>query len=164
VRRQGPFTGWLYADLLLALFVVFLAATTGAAVVSGHPRNQVSPSPSPSPTPSPTPTCTTSVALKKYELKGVGPGAGNLPSDDELRNQFTRFSGQAAGLVLTFTHAKSATDGDVLSHQLNDRLRRLFPALFTSLTIMEDFSYTDPDASHTGSVDFDVYLLQKCPA
>jgi hypothetical protein len=160
VKRQAALTGWLYADLLLALFVVFLAATTGAPVVTGQAGAR--PSPSPSPTPTPTPVCTRSVALQKHELfTTAGAGTDGVPSDDQLRSQFAQFNGQVAGLVLTFTHAPTAGDGQNLSSRVNDRLRRLYPTLLPSLTIMENYATTDSDVSRRGAMSFDVYLLSQ---
>ena len=155
MRNQTAFGGWLYADLLLVLFVVFLAAA------GGNRPPQVRPTPVPSVTPSPTPTCATSVVLKKHELSlPVGPEADGLPGDANLQGAFQQFNGQVAGIVLTFVHAPTPDDGQSLSARVNDHLRRLFPTMFpTGVTIMENFFSQDAVLAHRGSVDFHVYLL-----
>jgi hypothetical protein len=104
-------TGWLFADLLLALALAFLLATTFAApppkpaavTKPPHPTASVSPTPKPSPTPTPTGQpepaldfkyVTVPLYINPYDIS-ASTIQGTIMNDPQLK-------GRRAGLVMLF--------------------------------------------------------------
>lgn len=177
MRRQHPFRdtialgGWLFADLMLGLAMLFFAANTqgmpstptatptASAILT--PTNTAtvvaSPTATRSPTPTPTVTCQPMVILKKHELRtSAGPG-GSDPPAQQLKATFQEFAGQRAGLLLTFGHAATPRGGEELAARVNAVLRAELPRMFGSGTIMESFHYLE--GASTGAVDFHAYFF-----
>jgi len=172
--------GWLFADLMLALAMLFFAANTigtppaatptatptatATAVLTTVPTRTATPTATPTPmatatsTPTPTPApCQPQVVLKKHELHvAAGPG-GAGPTAEQLSALFQPFAGSRAGLLLAFGHSVSPATGEALAARVNATLRATLPAMFLADTIMEPFHYLD--ASTTGEVDFHAYFF-----
>ncbi len=68
-----------------------------------------------------------------------------------------------SGLLLTFGLGPDHQDGVALAKKTNERLRELFPRLFTSETVMKDYWVTVKWGSGeaTGDVRFELYLIEK---
>jgi hypothetical protein len=173
--RDGlALSGWLFADLLLGLLMLFFAANTVGG--SPAPTPTATPSPAPMHTVAPTPTtlprpatprpvaasatpapCQPTLVLAQHKLH-VAPAPGDAePSSDQLVAAFRPFAGRHAGLLLTFGHAPAAAAGNDLATRVNTLLRAKLPALFSADTVMEAFH--DLDSATPGAVDFQVYLL-----
>lgn len=181
-RDTFGLAGWLFADLMLALAVLFFASNTFgetppatpaatptavlAATPLATPMATLAPKPTPTATPTPTPTppptaaptalstpCETTVVLKKHELSVTDP------TPDKLQATFAPFQGQVAGLVLAYGHApvQNFSAGETLANRTNDMLRAALPDMFRSTTLMEAYHFIDPSGAPT--VDFSVYFL-----
>lgn len=114
--------GWLWADLLLGLFVVFLAANS-----VGLPPEQVAPSPTPAVAAvDPQPIEITVKVDGPLLLGGAGEAVRTEQSRiaDEVRRALTA-AGETrrVALVLAFASHESPADGDRLAKLATDRLR-----------------------------------------
>jgi hypothetical protein len=171
LRRDATLlSGWLFADLLLALAVVFLATTPGT-----QPPEPATPTPTvapliqaatavPSPLPTPTPVCRRSASLAKIERttrNSLSGGQPSIPTEEQLRETFADLSNDVAGLVLTYVRAPNPGQGQLLARQVAERLRRASPRLFPADAIYEPFDFVDANASAYGGVLFQVYLLSE---
>jgi hypothetical protein len=175
-RDSVALSGWLFADLMLALAMLFFAAGTGGAPPAPSPATtptgiaassgsaaaleragSAGPSPLPTPTPAARP-CQPTVVLDKHELH-VAPGPGGRgPTIEQLKAAFRPFAGLRAGLLLSFGHAPAPAAGEELAARVNALLRAKAPAMFGADTIMEPFHYLDKAA---GAVDFQVYFFAR---
>ena len=111
--------GWLFADLLLVLFITTLASLPAPAVV---PVKTPSPSPSPSPTPTPQPTALVLERNPHTIDVDVPPSDVNDPASrdaaiakllSELRQKLAAqgLRGQRAGFVLVFAYGTADSGG-----------------------------------------------------
>src|SRR5947209_782920 len=123
MRDTVLLSGWLFADLLLALVVIFLAANTVG--VKPQPIPTPTPTPTPTatatPTPTPTPTAITPTPLPRLELSknrvivsidangllNNTPGAIN-DLKQKIRAQ-ALLRGRTAGLVIAYGGASDVT-------------------------------------------------------
>ncbi|MEV6493185.1 hypothetical protein AB0M20_31875 [Actinoplanes sp. NPDC051633] len=123
--------GWLFADLMFALAMAFLVATT-----VGQPPREDPPTPPPTttpPTPSPTPSREPILELKPVEIvvrvNWVGLLAGDAKAEADLAaavQTSVRLQGRHAGLVLTFGGAQGDEGrGIAVAKRANDVLRGL---------------------------------------
>jgi hypothetical protein len=167
--RDGvALSGWLFADLMLALGLVFLAATPGGvALASASPTptsstsRLASPSVYPTPTPAASPSCVNAVGLDHVVTKIVGPGAPGLPpTASQLRQAFGSFGGKRIGLVLAlgYTGTGSPTVGIRFAQEGVANLRATLPELFTSHTQEQDTAYL---GGQDGKVEFMVYFISS---
>jgi len=166
-------SGWLFADLLLGLMVVFLGSTPSVdpvlllpsptATFTATPTHTATPTPTatatatptltPTPTATPTP-CAVTVSPDKFSKRlAGGPGGTDTPSE-LLRAEFEQFRDSQAGIVLTFGHG-GPDEGVKRAARINAVLRREMPTLFTESTAMENFFQV---VSGSG-VDIWVYFL-----
>lgn len=159
--------GWLFADLLLALAVLFVAA-----IPAGQPRPTAEPSvegpsvsgmptPRPSPSPSPTPAateCIDAASLEKDTIRIAPPAGASKVSDGQIVDAFASVSGSRVGLLLTFTHGRTPGDGTAGSRDINSLLRTRFKSEITATTITEAY-FTD--SGRVGTVIFEIYLLSS---
>src|SRR5215469_15675004 len=99
-------TGWLFADLMLAIAMAFLLATTvGTSPPPAHPHPGVTPTPTPTPTPSPTPTGHPEPALDLNYVTvtlTINPGAVSAGAIKQAILTNRRLTGRQAGLVILF--------------------------------------------------------------
>jgi hypothetical protein len=106
-------TGWLFADLLLALALTFLVATTVVTQPPPtHPRPHVSQTPTPTPTPTPKPTGSTEPALDLAYVTvnlTINPGAVSAAAVRQAILANPRLAGRQAGLVILFAGGDSSS-------------------------------------------------------
>jgi hypothetical protein len=120
--------GWLFADLLLALAMLFLIANTVAPPVKANRTPTPTPTIRPKPTPSPTPTL---AALNTYyydiclqvDPTKLIPGPPDLGAMQAIKNQlrsdpFLRKPGRQAGLVIPY----GGTPDDLPDHEATGRM------------------------------------------
>lgn len=126
----------------------------------------VTPTPTATPTVTPTPTplpCQTTVTLNEKDFSVPPATAGGIPSDAALAQAFQPYAGSIAGIVLTFAHAPTIPEGRALATQVNDRLRAILPAMFTTTSITKPLGWIDLDPTATGQVDFNTFfILNHC--
>lgn len=156
--------GWLFADLLLGALLIFLVS------LPGMPRGALEATATPTPVlarATPTPTCERSVALVKQEFDAPNSGSGQgltVPTVAQLHDVFAAYSGQVAGLVLTYVHAPNPGQGQQLAPIVDEHLRQALPAVFPANAIYEPLDYIDRNPAAFGEVHFQVYFVSKpCP-
>lgn len=120
--------GWLFADLLLVLFITAIASLPAPPVVAnnGIPVKTPSPSPSPTlttPTPTPTPTPTSVLERSPHTIDiDVSPSDVNDPASrdaaiatllSELQQKLAAqgLRGRRAGFVLVFAYGTADSNG-----------------------------------------------------
>jgi len=170
-RHRDAFAlgGWLFADLLLALAVFFLAASpagssptptpaptpTPTPEYSPYRTPSMSPSPTASPTPRPTP-CRNTVQLRKNLVTVPAIRPGLMATDAAIRRAFSKWKDQRIGLLLTFGHGATPGAGVTMAERVNALVKRSFPNAITKQTITE--SYFNSHGS-VGEVQFVAYLI-----
>jgi hypothetical protein len=166
LRIRNPFrdpvavAGWLFADFLLAAAIIFLATSPGATAPPPPPPPPAGATATPIPTPTPIP-CRNTVVLRKIDLNISAGSGGTDPTDAQLQQAFQPYIGQQAGIILTFGHNPSIPQAIAEATRVNERLRRLFPTLVPSSTILENYYSGE---GQTGSVNFILYLMaNSCP-
>nr|BBH93139.1 hypothetical protein KTA_13380 [Thermogemmatispora argillosa] len=173
MRESTLLAGWLFADLLLGLAVIFLAATTYA-------RLPPPATPTPTPTPplgTPTPTVLPRLELHHHRFT-VNVDANGLLTNDagaiaSLKRQVRAQSflrGRTAGLVIVYDGAPTV---DAIGTALD--VSRKVMGLLAEMGRQERFAFTctsfyDPLytlGQDQATVTIDVYLftehLQTCP-
>lgn len=169
-QRNDPIllSGWLFADLLLALAVIFLAMSPGAPPRKETPtptpaKSALAPTATPAlPTAVPTPSCQRSVALTKIERSTPNTmvnGQPSIPAEDQLIRTFSDLSASTVGLVNVYVRVPSPGQGQPLAREVSERLRRSMPGLFPPDAIYEPFNHVDANRSAMGGVLFQLYLL-----
>ena len=165
-------SGWLFADLLLAVSIIFLSTARGAApdsqlVASASATTVPTATATPTPTSTPLPTATVQAcrpvpSKQKVELERVGSGRGQDPTDDELREAFARFQNERAFIVMAFPHVPRGQDeaGREKGRKISDRLRVLMPSVFTDVTASDAGRYEDGTPDGQGKVDFWVWFRE----
>ncbi|HEY7201641.1 MAG TPA: hypothetical protein VIC57_15575 [Candidatus Dormibacteraeota bacterium] len=140
--------GWLFADLLLALSLIFLVSmSTFQPPVQGPP------------TPAPCVHIVEHVEDRENDFHVDAGPRGSLPTDDQLRQAFAPYRGHAAGIVLTYVTATRVGTGQTMARAVNQRLAALVPDVMTAQTIPKGLGNEVPSGAGQGSVDFEVYLL-----
>ncbi|MEU7905039.1 hypothetical protein [Actinoplanes sp. NPDC049118] len=182
MRRSGfsslaMMSGWLFADLLLVLFLTVLSSTaagTPGTAPGESPSPSVSPSRSPSPSPSSSasarPRCPQSFDLKpqtfvveNVSLSGLAGRSAAARSRlvGEIRDQIREkgLQNQYAGMVLAFGFAPNANRALARKAALAAglMLRDALPG-FASVQVRE-FSY---ESDATNRVSLDVYFFVRC--
>ena len=122
-KRRGPFVvsvGWVFADLLLALAMLFLVANT----IRIPPRPTPTPIPSPTPTPTPSPTPNALIldpgqirlSLTTNDPDGLSRGDATAMADlaQEIRSQITKLGLQSrrAGIAIAYGGAQNPNQID----------------------------------------------------
>jgi hypothetical protein len=134
--------GWIFADLLLVLVVVFLATQTGGAVTRppiAIPSESATPQPA-SPSPGPTPGVDSNfVCLRVNTEPTLLTGAPSAARDAHLadierqvreRTSQPDLAGRRAGIVLSFGIADSPDDGVRRASMFNAEILPRVPPVF----------------------------------
>lgn len=161
-------TGWLFADLLLVLFLAVLGAVPAAAPVAG-----ASPSPGASPGVSPRPTgqpCPQSFDLRyqRFPISNVSLSglvrrdpatAQQLVSRVDQQIRARGMQDQYAGMILAFGLGPNSARATARSAALNagQILKQSLPK-FNGVVIRE-FNY---ETAQTNALYLDVYFLVRC--
>jgi len=158
VRDAFSIGGWLFADLMLVLVLVFLAAgSVGSAAATPPPTQLAGTEPSPAAS-----DCRLVAVLDKQTVEVAPASRGTRASDAAILKALGRFTGRRAGIILTFGHGATIAQGMQWAEDVNSMLRKRLPSLVTDRTITED--YFSDTAGPTGTISFDVYLLgNDCP-
>ncbi|WP_432506853.1 hypothetical protein [Kineococcus arenarius] len=173
MRRRDTshsFAGWVFADALLAMTIIGLAA--GGAVSAGAeppaPVAVVAPEPTPVPTPEPAPP-----APPAPPADGVAqaPVVLELPlrdaSDEAVRAAVAgavgelAAQGRRAAFVLTFGTASDPAAGTALARRVNAQLDAAAGAVFAGSAKRDFWRAVNATSPETGVVRLEVYLLQQ---
>jgi hypothetical protein len=154
--------GWLFADLLLALGLIFLVSM-GVFALPQTPPPPVSPSPSPPPA-TPTPCVTTKSISNTPRTAQFDPAPNHVqPTNDQLARAFGAAPNEEEGLVQT-----QVTDADIDSaykdaQWVNQQLRSgLLPGVITGNTHFDDLGWVDR-AGDRWLIKFTIYpYVTRC--
>lgn len=158
--------GWLFADLLLVLFLIGLGSVPSAPTAEPTPTPTPTASPTPTPTPTPTPEAplglertpvTLTVRVNAWELlnPATRPGAAT-----EIQRQIAEeaqragFRDVTAGMVLIWGFAPDVNDGIQIAEVVGGELAGANPEVFQNATHRAFWK-----GGPTGKVDLEVYLL-----
>jgi hypothetical protein len=160
--------GWLFADLMFALAMAFLVATTVGQPPREPVAEETTASPSPSPSPSPTRTQDPVLELEPVEIKMDVDWTGLLNGEAAAKNALAQkirsnpgLKGRRAGLVLTFGGASGGQDerAITIANRVADVLRALGKQGFVFRgTVYRPF--LDNGAPPT-QLKVDVYLFKR---
>ncbi|WP_432488548.1 hypothetical protein [Kineococcus sp. SYSU DK018] len=162
------FAGWVFADALLAMTIIGLAA--GGAVHAGAPEPAPVVVASPEPTPAPTPTET---APPAPPADGVAqaPVVLELPlrdaSDEAVRAAVAgavgdlAAQGRRAAFVLTFGTASTPGAGTALARRVNAQLDAAAGPVFAGSAKRDFWRAVNASSPEAGVVRLEVYLLQQ---
>jgi hypothetical protein len=156
--------GWLFADLMFALAMAFLVATT----VGQPPRKIPVAHPTTSPTPEPSRTAEPVLELKPVEMHVTVDWAGLLRDDPAAQAALARavkankqLAGRHAGLVLTFGGAQGGESRAIaIASHANNVLR----GLGSQSWVFRQTVYNRPFLSlhrPPASLEFDIYLFKR---
>ena len=163
----GSSAGWLFADLLLALAMLFLAANT---IMPKHP---VTPTPPPivtkPPTPKPTPPLQ-GLERKVYEIRNFIIDPDKLLSDDPntKKDIFARlkaypfFKHRKAGLLIVYGGAPSVSDVHT-AETIATKIYNLIQNLGRGDETFKNVAFYDPLyvlGGDANAVAIDAFLLQ----
>jgi len=170
--------GWLFADVLLALAVVFLATQTGGAVVLPPSAAETTTTtttalPPPEPPPGPTGVDGEYVCLRVELDAGLLLADPSTPGRDahlkEVEDRFRAqldaqgLGGRDAGIVLTFGVASDALVGRERAERFNAELLPRFPVFQRSDgSVVASRAFWDgasPAAGPEGSMQVNVYPI-----
>lgn len=155
--------GWLFADLLLALAVIFLVTNTAGHLSAAPTTAHATPTPRPTAPPALDLTpITLTVSVDYAQLHANDPAA--IASVEQQVRGDGRLSGRRAGLVLIFGGVQGATEGAGLQ-AAQDVATLVLPRLGAqgfvfSGTVYRAFFATNQPA---GSVELDVYVFRGGP-
>jgi hypothetical protein len=170
-------TGWLFADLLLALAMIFLVANSVAHVPAPPPT----PTPTPAPTLTPSPTATpaplnvldlnyieVSITQVDYaKLHQKDPGVIEAIESQIIAN--SRLKGRCAGLVLTFGGSAGNSNGvgtqaaDDVDNIILPRLGKTDHTSYRTFTVAVSRPFFAP-GQPVGQILLDVYVYKKADA
>jgi len=162
-------TGWLFADLMLILFVIMLSIRPAGVVSTTMPptaRTSSTPTAGPSseqtPTPTPTSRVVTSpgVELRPRVERFVVAGLSNAAVKAEMRSRFATLERRRrrAAFVLTFGTDPSPGLGIQLAGRANNLLEQAVPGIFSG-SARRDF--WQRQGAPNGVVSVEVYLFTK---
>lgn len=168
-------SGWVFADLLLGLMVIFLVSLPGnpesiiiqvsttptltsTPTLTPVPTQTARPEVTPVPTVILTPTPQKIIALSQKEITIIIDSISDL---NEIRNKINKvIAGKnniRVGLVLTSGYGgANASRGHTIAKSLNDSLRKEFPQLFDK-AVMRD--YHDLLGTPINGAEVVLYLL-----
>jgi len=166
MRDTMLLSGWLFADMLLALFVIFLSANT----VGVSPQLILTPVPTVIPTLTPTPQPLPRLELDKHRLhlaidpKGLlsdSPGA-QLTLEQEVRAQ-TFLQGRTVGLVIAYGNAADPSQIST-AQAVSQKVLHVLQILGSQNFAFTRASYYDPLYSLYSDPNFteiDLYLFAQ---
>jgi len=165
--------GWLFADLLLALAVLFLLTNTNmpprvraTATATATPT----PTPRPSPTPKPTPVPIPRLELKFHRITLQIDATGLLNNDPQAINNIEQqvraqgiLHGRSVGLVIAYGGAPTSNDigtADSIASKVYDILRTMGKQKF-AFTQASYYNTLYLLGGDVNTVVLDIYLFAK---
>ncbi len=166
-RDMSILGGWLFADLVVALMIIFLASQ------AAFPKSVLEkPTPIPSPTlvPTPTPVPRLDFTPHSFQLNDVDYQGilNNSPSAvqhvEQYLNSRTALRNRVAGLVIVYDGALNDSDITTSQAVVNAIINNVLKVMGKSQTLFMYASYYSPlfrlDVDHN-IVIFDIYLFQQ---
>ncbi|QBD80792.1 hypothetical protein EPA93_34425 [Ktedonosporobacter rubrisoli] len=166
IRDSVLLSGWLFADLLLGLAVIFLAANT----IGITPQARATPTPQTTPTPMPSPTPLPILELKAHHVSLNVDTEGLLNNSSEAINNFKQriralgfLQGRRAGLVIAYGGANN-TDQIPRAQAVSLKVMSLLHGLGKENFVFMQTAFYDPlynlgdDPNH---IVLDIYLFTQ---
>ncbi len=174
--------GWLFADLMLVLSVIFLVSSSKAQskiflisdLMTVTPEATIAYE---SPQEKETVTPTVVVAVDEDPQVGldttpvvlivvVAPAAYLNENAFEvksiqatLRKRLSNYSDKKAGLVITLGYHSEIGMGMRIARKGNSELNNLFPEIFSN-TVMKPFWFSTDEINIAGTIKFEIYFLK----
>lgn len=175
VANTFSLAGWLLADMVLAIMVVFMAVSALGVeqlppAVGTTPEATPTPTPTPSPTPAPV-SVHRNGYCKAFMVDAAGLIAGREPARqaarDRIQKEFEPLKGARAAIVITFGTGADVSAGQRLAVAVNDLILgktgpAILPEVFTSAA--EPRSYGYGHRGLVGKVWIEVFILTDKPA
>lgn len=178
--------GWLFADLLLGLSMIFLIATSVRAKPTPTPTTIPSPTltmtvtptssptatitPSPKPegtlvTPIPTSTKLGPIGLSSAQCYNLSLSSNSVLEQKhsisyQLKSQIPNDKNIQAGLVLLWVHGKDMWEGVRMAGQIKDVVKEYFPNSFEDSTAFKSLYFETGDLYHT---QLEIYFFTNSP-
>ncbi len=158
--------GWLFADLLLVLFLIGMGSVPSAPTAVPTPTPTPTPSASPTPTPTPTPEAPLGLDRTPVTLTiRVNAGALLNPATrpaaaTDIQRQIAEeaeragFRDVTAGMVLIWGFSPDVNEGIRIAEMVGGELAGANPGIFQNATHRAFWK-----GGTTGQVDLEVYLL-----
>lgn len=184
---QNPISlsGWLIADMLLGLAMIFLISNTRSAptrtptptltiTATASPKATHTPAPTPTKLLSPTPP--TGLELVPYKFRVQGDFDKIIADDpieiDKLLRQIspnlTGYLNRRAGLVITLGFHTSRHISGAINYgkKVNKLLCRDYPTIFqcdkvNSGTVMKVYWWNDDPITPVGTLEFEIYFYNR---
>lgn len=172
-------SGWLFADLLLALAVIFLVGNSASAP---HPTPTSTPTVTPTLLLSGAPTLTPTSTYPLEELVTPGPTAAPTAtpqtalsmepivydfsvdiSEERLREDLETLLGdQQPGFVMIYGTAPDPAEGDRFARSAADLLHRALPDKFKAgVTVMEPLHFISGNPNAYGLVQLKIFVFTQ---
>ncbi|WP_432564098.1 hypothetical protein [Kineococcus sp. SYSU DK003] len=180
-RRENTtvgLAGWVFADALLALTIIGLAAG-GAVAVGGADAAKtetVAATLAPVPTPTPVPTVTVTAPAPE-PVVSMPAGVAQAPvvlevsvdgtNDEAIRSSVAAAvgelaaQGRRAAFVLTFGTASTPGAGTALARRVNDQLDVAAPGVFAGSAKRDFWRAVNAQSPRAGVVQLELYLIQQ---
>ena len=168
MRDTALLSGWLFADLLLALAVIFMAANTIG--IKPKPIPTVTPTPKPHVTPTPTPEPRLDFNFHRFSMNNVdyngilNNNSAAVMAVEQFINGKSVLHNRNAGLVIVYDGAPSDADITDAQNIVHALINNVFKVMGRQGPLFQRTSYYDPlfilGPSH-GYVVFDIYLFQQ---
>ena len=163
--------GWLFADLLLAVAMLFLVANTVGAKHMPTPTPTLHPTPTPTHIPTPTPTPVLRIVegtycqiVLKVDSGGLLNNSSNAIAD--IKSQIKKSSflqGRQAGLVIVYGGAPTLGDTST-AQEIARHIYQILGMLGKQNFVFVGTSYFDPlfvIGNDSSIVSIDIYLLVR---
>lgn len=159
LRATESLAGWIFADMLLVLFLVGLGM--------GVSRDITKPEPEPEPTPTQQIVGMETDPVKKtisIDASGLLSGSAKAEEDTckKIRKAFANEidAGAEAALILSFAGSQEPSRGKMISKKVGDQLTCASKTLFTTEKERVFRPYWDGKIGE-GKVQIEVFLFQK---
>jgi len=181
-RRENStvgLAGWVFADALLALTIIGLAAggAVTAGVVTSSDAQAVADTSAPTPAPTPVPTVTVTAPAPEPSVQ-MPAGVAQAPvvlevsvdgttNDDAIRGAIAgavgdlAAQGKRAAFVLTFGTSSDPAAGTALARRVNGQLDAAAPGVFTGSAKRDFWRAVNATSPRPGIVQLELYLLQS---
>lgn len=143
--------GWLFADLMLVLFVVGLGAQPTA--YSAQPTSAI---PTPTPTPTPRPTPTRQPALSKDPVKIEVRTTKDLARQVEAGLKKHHLTADRAGMVLAWGDHDVIGEGQRIAREVTQKLPKINKRFFGDATMRVLWS----GGGQSNLVTLEIYVLR----
>lgn len=162
--------GWLFADLMLVLFLVGLGSEPTVYPTPTPSPTETIPTPEPAPTPTPTPQAPPALAKDPITIpltvefaELLGSSATRAAAGTRLRQQLAvaveshNFTTERAGMVLVWTFHKDPGAGTSISRVISEEIAAGNDAFFSGAVMRPFWS---GNSERRGTVELEIYVIE----